>query len=305
MTPAAGTAAYAAIEAGGTKFVCALGTGPADIRARAVIRTAAPAETLAQVAEFFDMHQHDGLEIRALGIASFGPVDVRPASPRYGRITTTPKRGWEDVDLLGTMRRHLDVPTALDSDVNGAAFGEYRWGSGRGLHSLVYVTVGTGIGGGAVVGGKTLRGLLHPEMGHLHVERHPDDSFSGTCPFHGDCLEGLASGPAILARTGRAPEDLGAHHDKVVELEAWYLSQLVTAAVYLISPERVVVGGGVSQLDGLLPAVRWAVLERLAGALDGTAVADDVDSYVVQPALGSSSGVLGAMAMAELAYLTH
>lgn len=288
------------IEAGGTKFVCAVGTGPGDIRAQTIISTTTPGETLGRVADFFAEQRRAGLEIDALGIASFGPLDLAPTSPSYGRITTTPKPGWAGTDLVGFMRGHLDVPVVVDTDVNGAAYGEFRWGAGQGLHSSAYLTVGTGVGGGAVIGGKPLRGLLHPEMGHLHMERHPDDDFAGSCPFHGDCLEGLASGPAIAARTGRAPEDLGGHHDRVVRLEAWYLGQLVTTVIYLLSPERIVLGGGVLHLDGLLDAVRTSVIDRLGGALDGTAVAEGIDAYLVPPALGSSSGVLGALALAQL-----
>lgn len=289
------------VEAGGTKFVCAVGTGPDDVRDRRVIPTTTPGETLGQVADFFDEQRTNGLTIRSLGIASFGPLDLSPDSPTYGRITTTPKAGWAGTDLVSFMSEHLDVPVVLDTDVNGAAYGEYRWGAGRGLHSSTYLTVGTGIGGGAVVGGRPLRGLLHPEMGHLHVRRHPDDDFPGCCPFHGDCVEGMASGPAITARFGRSAEDLGAFHGTMVELEAWYLAQLVTTVVYLLSPQRVILGGGVLHADGLLGAVRSSTLVRLAGGLDGTAVADAIERFLVAPELGGASGVLGALALAELA----
>jgi fructokinase len=289
------------VEAGGTKFVCAVGTGPDDVRDRRVIPTTTPGETLGQVADFFEEQRKNGLTIRSLGIASFGPLDLSTDSPTYGRITTTPKAGWAGTDLVSFMKEHLDVPVALDTDVNGAAYGEYRWGAGRGLHSSTYLTVGTGVGGGAVVGGQPLRGLLHPEMGHLHVRRHPDDDFPGSCPFHGDCVEGLASGPAIKARFGRSAEDLGPVHDAMVEIEAWYLAQLVTTVVYLLSPQRVILGGGVMHADGLLDAVRSGTLVRLAGALDGTAVADGIERFLVAPELGGASGVLGALALAELA----
>jgi fructokinase len=190
---------------------------------------------------------------------------------------------------------------ALNTDVNGAAYGEFRWGAGRGLHSSAYLTVGTGIGGGAVIGGEPLRGLGHPEMGHLHVDRHPDDDFAGSCPFHGDCLEGMASGPAIGRRSGRPAEQLGADRQRVVELEAWYLSQLVSAVIYLLAPQVIVLGGGVLQLEGLMDAVRAAVLKRVGGALDGVDMVERIDQYLVPPGLGSSSGVLGALALAELA----
>jgi fructokinase len=287
------------IEAGGTKFVCAVGTGPDDIRARTVVPTTHRTETLDRVIGFF-ARQRATLAIDALGIASFGPLDLTPTSPGYGRITTTPKAGWAGTDLLGFFRARLGVPVALDTDVNGAAYGEHRWGAGRGLHSIAYLTVGTGIGGGVVIGGRPLRGLLHPEMGHLHVQRHPQDDFDGCCPFHGDCIEGLASGPAIERRTGRRPSDLDTLRDGVVALEAWYLAQLVTAVTYLLTPQRVILGGGVMNLPGLLDAVRARTVERLGGAIDAAVLGDGLRRYVVEPALTNSSGVLGALALAEL-----
>ncbi|WP_380169648.1 ROK family protein [Jannaschia sp. R86511] len=286
----------AGIEAGGTKFVCAIGTGPDDVVDSVVVPTTTPRETLARVRAFFDAPRQD-VRVQRAGIASFGPLDLRPTSPTYGRITTTPKPGWAGTDLLGSVRSWFEVPTRLDTDVNGAAYGEHCWGAARDVDSSAYLTVGTGVGGGAVVHGRVLGGQLHPEMGHLHVTRHPDDDFAGSCPFHGDCLEGLASGPAIRARTGRAAHDLGDQVDHVVALEAWYLAQLVTAVALVVAPERVVIGGGVLGLPGLLPAIRRGVLDRLDGALDGTPVAEDVDAYLVAPQLGSMSGVLGAIAM--------
>ena len=288
------------IEAGGTKFVCAVGTGPQDIRARTTIPTTEPGETLSRVVDFFREQQRSGLHIEAMGIASFGPLDLAPTSPRFGHITTTPKPRWAGTDLIGPIGRALDVPV-----VNGAAYGEFRWGAGRGLESSVYLTVGTGVGGGAVIAGRPLRGLLHPEMGHLHVQRHPDDDFAGSCPFHGDCLEGLASGPAIQRRTNRPATDLGPELDRIVALEAWYLAQLVAAVTYLLTPQRIVLGGGVLNLPGLLDAVRESTVGRLGGALDSCVVADGMRRYLVPPALGSWSGVLGALALAELAGAPH
>lgn len=289
----------AGIEAGGTKFVCAVGTGPQDLAARTEIPTTAPPETLARVVDFFERQRRAGAHISALGVASFGPLDLSPRSPTYGRITTTTKAGWAWTDLAGVLGDRLALPVVLDTDVNGAAYGEVRWGAGRGLRSVVYLTVGTGIGGGAVIGGEPLRGMQHPEMGHVQVERFPGDDFAGVCPFHGGCLEGLASGPAIAARTGRRPELLsGAELERVVRQEAWYIAQLVTTAVYLLSPERIVVGGGVLNLPGLIERVRACVLDRVAGALTDGAVGRAMHEYVVPPALGASSGVLGALGLA-------
>lgn len=287
------------VEAGGTKVVCAVGTGPDDVHDRTVIATTTPAETLGRVVDFFTGPA--SAPIDALGVASFGPLDLTPSSPRYGHITSTTKLGWGGTDLVGYLTRHLDVPVTLDTDVNGAAYGEYRWGAARGLDSCVYVTVGTGIGGGVVLRGQPLRSLQHPEMGHLHVQRHPRDGFAGTCPFHGDCLEGLASGPAIAARTGRPPGDLGPHLPVTVEVEAWYLAQLVTTVIYALSPQRIILGGGVLNLPGLLDAVRKATRERLAGALDAPEFGDRITDYLVPPVLGENAGVLGALALADLA----
>ena len=288
----------AGIEAGGTKFVLALGTGPDDVVDTAVVPTTSPEETLARVRSFF-LAPREGIRVARAGIASFGPLDLRPSSPTYGRITTTPKPGWAGTDLLGAVQGWLQVPAVLDTDVNGAAFGEASWGAARDVRSSAYLTVGTGIGGGAVVDGRVLGGQVHPEMGHLHVRRHPDDDFAGSCPFHGDCLEGMASGPAIRARVGRPAHELGDELARVVELEAFYLAQLVSTVALVLSPERVVLGGGVlGGMPGLMQAVRRCLLERLAGALDGTPVAEDVDSWLVPPQLGSMSGVLGAIAIA-------
>lgn len=295
-TAAAVRTVPAGVEAGGTKFVCAIGTGPDDLLDSAVVPTTSPEETLDRVRAF--LHEpRDGVRVGRVGIASFGPLDLRPGSPRYGRITTTPKPGWAGTDLLGTVGGWVDGPVVLDTDVNGAAVGEHRWGAARGVASSAYLTVGTGIGGGAVVGGRVLGGQVHPEMGHLHVQRHPDDDFVGSCPFHGDCLEGMASGPAVRARVGRPAHDLGEHLAATVALEAYYLAQLVATVALVLSPERVVLGGGVLGMPGLLPAVRVALLDRLAGALDGTPLAEDVSSWLVAPRLGSMSGVLGAIAL--------
>ncbi|MFC7484012.1 ROK family protein [Luedemannella flava] len=243
------------------------------------------------VVEFFADHP-----VAALGIGSFGPLDLDPASPTYGHITSTPKRGWGGTDVAGILGRGLGVPVALDTDVNAAAYGEALFGAARGLHNAVYLTVGTGIGGGAVVAGRPLRGLVHTEMGHLHVRRHPDDTYAGGCPFHGDCVEGLASGPSLAARLGRPAERAGPDAPALVARQAFYLAQLVAAVTYLLSPQRVVLGGGVLGLPGLLAAVRAETVNRLGKALP--AFADDLDHYLVAPDLADRSGVLGALALA-------
>ena len=291
----------AGVEAGGTKFVCAVGTGPDDLRAEARIPTTTPGETLQAVTDFLlDADRRHG-PIAALGVACFGPVDPDPASPGYGRIAATPKAGWSGTDVLGLLRGRLDVPAAFDTDVNGAALGEQTWGAAMGLHTFAYLTVGTGIGGGGMAGGRLLHGLVHPEMGHLPVRRDPArDPFPGCCPFHGDCLEGLASGPAIEARWGRPARDL-AGRPEVWDLEAGYLGDAVATIVLVLSPQRVVLGGGVMDQPGLVEAVRTRAAARLAGYVRHPLLAGDLSGFVVRPALGARAGVLGALALAATA----
>ena len=292
-------ALFGAIEAGGSKVVCAVGTDPSHLVASTVIATTSARETLEKVVAFFAGQQRLGHHLEAIGVASFGPLDLDPASPTYGYITTTTKPGWAGTDLLGPLTRAFEVPIALDTDVNGAAYGEYRWGASAGLTSSVYLTVGTGIGGGRVLPGRTPHGAWHPEMGHLQVRRHPADTFAGVCPFHHDCLEGLASGPAISARSGRPAQHLDGDRGAAVEMEAWYLAQLVSAVIYLLCPQRIVLGGGVLGLPGLLEAVRLETTRRLAGALHQLVESAPMRDYLVAPGLGPLSGVLGAIAMAE------
>ena len=288
------------IEAGGTKFVCAVGTGPDDVRAEARVPTTTPSETLGRVVAFF-AEQATRAPLAALGVASFGPVDLDSRSPRFGFITTTPKPGWRDVDLLGPLRRALGVPVGFDTDVNAAALAEQRWGAGRGLGTLVYVTVGTGLGGGAVVDGRPLHGLLHPEMGHMRVPHdRARDPFAGICPAHGDCWEGLATAPAIAARWGRAPETLPDDHPAWV-LEAHYLALGLANVVLTLSPERLVLGGGVMTRTHLYRLVRAGVSETLAEYLVSSVLDAGLERYIVPPTLGDRAGVLGALALAQTA----
>jgi fructokinase len=289
---------YAGVEAGGTKFVCALGTGPDGVTATTSFPTTTPGETLGRVVEFI-ARERDAVE--AIGVASFGPVDLRADSATYGHITSTPKPGWQRTDVVGALRAAFAVPVGFDTDVNGAALAEGRWGAARGLDTFAYVTVGTGIGVGAMVGGRLVHGLLHPEAGHLVVRRHPDDAFAGACPFHGDCLEGLASGPAVAGRWQRPGSDLGPHRDAAIELEAWYLAQLATTLTYVLSPQRIVLGGGLLNLPGLLAAIRALTVELLGGYLDTPVITQQVDRYLVPPGLGDRAGVLGGIALASAA----
>jgi fructokinase len=284
---------FGAVEAGGTKFVCAVGTGPGDIADRVRIPTTTPDETLAAVSDYFRGHA-----LEAVGIATFGPVELRRSHPRFGRIGRTPKPGWEGADLVEAVTRVLDVPVGVDTDVNGAALAEARWGAGRGKSPVLYVTVGTGLGGGAAIDGRTLRGLVHPEMGHVSVERMADDTFSGVCPFHGDCLEGMASGTALQARWGRPATDLGPDHYAAVAIEAHYLAAGFRQMVYVLAPEVIVMGGGVAHLRGVHEAVNRDLVDLMAGY---AVQPEHTRGFVVPPGLGDDAGVAGALALAAAA----
>ncbi len=285
------------IEAGGTKFVCMIGSGPQDVQAEEAFATTSPAETLRRAVDFF-RQQAPGQSLSGVGVASFGPVDLDPASPTYGYITTTPKPGWARTDVVGVLHEALDVPVLFDTDVNCAAYAEYRWGAAQGLDPSIYLTVGTGIGGGIVSRGRPLHGLVHPEVGHMLIPHDREmDPFPGACPFHGDCFEGLASGPALAKRWGRRAETLPDQHP-AWDLEAHYIALAVANLVLTHSPRRVVIGGGVMQRRGLLPLVRAKVQRFLNGYVQSTLIVQGIDRYIVPPALGSRAGVLGAIALA-------
>jgi fructokinase len=286
---------FGGIEAGGSKWECAIGTGPDDLHTTTTIKTASPGETLARVIEFFER----GGPIDALGIGCFGPVDPKPSSPTWGYITTTPKPGWARTDVAQELGRRLSVPVAFDTDVNAAALGEHRWGAAQGLDTFCYITVGTGIGGGGMVGGKLLRGLVHPEFGHMRISHDAaDDGFGGVCPYHGDCWEGLASGRSIEARWGQPPESLTGN-PAVWELEAHYLALGLVSVICVLSPERILMGGGVMTAPALLPLVQRDVTRLLNGYLDSDSIGDGIADYITRPALSPRSGVLGAIALAE------
>ena len=286
------------IEAGGTKFVCAVGTGPDDVRAEVRIPTTTPAKTIERAVGFF-REQQASAEIAAVGIATFGPVDIHPGSPTWGFITTTPKRGWSQTDLAGAFGRSLGLPVGFETDVNGAALGENRWGAARGLDTFIYLTVGTGIGGGGMSGGRLLHGLVHPEMGHVRIPHDWErDPFPGVCPFHGDCLEGLCTGPAIEERWGSPAEALPPEH-QAWALEAHYLALGLVEYICVLSPERIVMGGGGMEQLQLFPMIRDEVRLLLNGYVRAPEVLDGIDRYIVPPGLGSRSGVLGAIALAQ------
>jgi fructokinase len=292
--------AFGGVEAGGTKVICVVGTGPDDIRASVRIPLGAPGATIAAAVRFFEDVRAAGTALRAVGVASFGPLEIRPDHLDHGRITATTKAGWSGVDMLGPFVDALGVPAGVETDVNAAAIAEGRWGAARGLDSFVYLTLGTGIGGGAVVDGRIVHGLRHPEMGHVAVDRLPGDDFAGVCPFHRDCWEGLASGPAIEARFGRRAEELeGAERDRAAELAGFYLAAGIRSLTYALAPARFVVGGGLAELPGLLEAARRALPAQLAG-YPGLPE-HDMPEFVMPAGLSGMAGPLGAIAVAQTA----
>jgi fructokinase len=287
---------YGCIEAGGTKFVCGIGSGPEDL-ALSSIPTSSPSETLEHVVEFF--RREAGRQLLAVGIGSFGPVDLNPGSPTFGYITCTPKPGWQQFDLAGAVGRALGVLVAIDTDVNAAAIGESCWGAARGLSDFLYLTVGTGIGGGAVVNGEIVHGLMHPEMGHIRIPHDlTRDPYPGVCPYHRDCLEGLASGPAIEERWGKPGEELPPDHPAWA-LEAHYLALGLANLVCTLSPKRIVLGGGVMQQAQLFPLIRCELSDMLNRYILTPVLQEGMESYLVPPVLGNRSGVLGALALAK------
>ena len=288
------TTLYGGIEAGGTKFVCAVGSSPDDVH-ETRFPTTMPEETINRAIAFFREQR-----VAAIGIASFGPIDLRFDSPTFGYITTTPKPGWANTDLAGAIKRALDVPVGFDTDVNVAALGEHRWGAARGLDSFIYLTIGTGIGGGGLSSGRLLHGLIHPEMGHIRLPHDfARDPFPGSCPYHGDCFEGLASGPALEKRWGQRAETLPADHP-AWELQAHYLALALVNYVCTLSPQRIILGGGVMEQPQLFPLIRRAVQQLLNGYVPSPAIVENIDAYIVPPGLGKRAGVLGALALAAM-----
>lgn len=284
------------IEAGGTKFLCGVAGEDGSILDEIRIPTTTPAETLTAAGEFFLRASARHGPIAALGIGSFGPLSLRPTANDYGRITSTPKPGWANADLLGHFRRALGIPMVIDTDVNAAAVGELLFGGGRGLDTFCYVTVGTGIGVGLLINGAPHGGANHPEAGHIRPVRAPGDAeFPGTCPFHGDCLEGMACGPAIHARWGVPAEELSDAHP-AWPIAAHYIAELCATLTYTVRPDRIIVGGGVMR-PPMYGLVREALERKLAG-YDASLRDLDFDDYVAQPTAGASAGFTGALALA-------
>jgi len=298
-----------AIEAGGTKFVCGLMDADGQdcakpaLLARASIPTTVPEETLRACLDFFRSEAATKeVKLDAIGVGSFGPVDLRASSPTWGYITATPKPGWRNTEVAGYFRKELGLPVAFDTDVNAAAYGELLWGAAKGLNDFIYVTVGTGIGGGVFSNGALVHGLSHPELGHIKVKREPSDRFEGTCPYHRDCLEGMASGPAIGERWKAKPESLGAGHE-AWELEARYLARAFAAFACVLSPERILVGGGVGLRPGLAERVAELCGEELGGYIPALADRSRLAAFVARPALGSEAGLYGSAALAIRDYV--
>lgn len=279
----------ALIEAGGTKFIVGVGDRSRRIHARTRIDTSVPDQTIPAAIAWLREQEE---EYAAVGIACFGPLDLDPNSPTWGHITRTTKPNWSNADIAGPFGAALNCPVAIDSDVNGAALAEWMWGAGQGTNASLYLTVGTGVGGGAVVGGKLIHGVSHPEMGHIRMPRHPADTgFAGHCPFHGDCLEGLAAGPSIIARWGASLSDLPSDHIGH-QIIAWYLAQATATFQAILEPARIILGGGVMATPGLIERVRAEAATASNGYFAG-----DPASVIVTPALGDDVGLLGALAL--------
>lgn len=291
------SAEWGGIEAGGTKFVCAVGTPPGRLSRRTEFPTTTPKETLDAAVQFFSDY---GLErIENIGIASFGPVDLDPDSPTCGFITSTPKPHWKNTDFLGIINRATGKKAAFDTDVNAAALAEGKWGAARGLKTFVYFTVGTGIGAGVVAEGRIVHGLLHPEAGHMRIPHDlTRDPFRGICPYHGDCLEGLAAGPSIEARWGMPARDVPPGH-QAWDLQASYLAAAVVNTICMLSPRRIILGGGVMHQPELLPLVREHVRRLLAGYIQLPDLMEGIENYIVSPALGNDAGIMGALLLAQ------
>ncbi len=287
---------FGGIEAGGTKFVCGVGTGPDDVRT-AQFPTSTPDITIASVIDFF--RAESGARLEAIGIGSFGPVDLDSTSPTYGHITSTPKPGWENFNLLGAVHQALGVPTALDTDVNVALLGEEKWGAANKLSDAVYLTIGTGVGGAVLSHGQLIHGFMHPEIGHLRIPHdHTRDSFKGLCRFHGDCLEGLASGPAMQARWGVPAATLPPEHPAWT-LEAHYLALAIMNLTVTLCPRRILLGGGVMQQQHLFPLIRKDFSALMNEYIQRREVREDVDEYIQPPGLGGSAGIVGALVLAQ------
>ncbi|PQF21886.1 ROK family protein [Enterococcus mundtii] len=282
---------FGSIEAGGTKFVCAVATDDLEIVKRDSFPTTKPEETMKAVLEFFSPYKET---LKGIGIGSFGPIDIQYESPTYGYITSTPKLDWQQFDFVGTVKKAFPIPVSWTTDVNAAAYGESVFGNGKGRSSIVYYTIGTGIGGGALQYGRFIEGFSHPEMGHMLVNRHSADTYEGNCPFHKNCLEGMASGPAIEKRAGKKGQDLS-EKDVQWELEAYYLAQCAYNTTLMLSPDVIIFGGGVMKQRQVLEKMKSAFKELLKDYVE----VPELDQYLVLPKLGDNAGTYGCLALAK------
>lgn len=299
-----------AIEAGGTKMVCAVYDGPGYNQAesvggadkvasylteRIIIPTETPEKTIPAMISFFQEQK-----VQALGIGCFGPVDLNPYSATYGYIKQTPKKDWVECEMAGRFARELKVPVGFDTDVNAAVLGEVSWGAAKGCDTTIYITIGTGVGVGVYCNGGLLHGLVHPEAGHILLVKHPDDTYQGNCPYHTNCMEGLASGPAIEARWGRRAAELKDCRE-VWELESYYIAQAVTNYILTYSPQKIILWGGVMHQEQLFPMIREKVVQMLGGYIGHSSVNEDINAYIIAPALGENPGILGAVRLGMMA----
>ena len=293
---------FGGIEAGGTKFNCIIASDPQHVVCEKTIQTKTPDVTIPEVVQFFKQAEKEhNLKLKALGLASFGPVNLDKSDPLFGSITSTPKPGWKNTPLLQEIKNHFNLPIGFDNDVNSAALGEGRWGAGQGLSDFLYITIGTGIGAGIVSNGLLLHGLIHPEMGHMLVKHDRiRDPFEGICPYHGDCLEGMASGPAVTKRWGISTHDMPDNH-LAWDLEAEYLGQAVHNMSLFYSPKRIIMGGGVMKIPGLLAKVRTVARVSLNGYIDSDLIKQENESFIVAPQLGDRAGSMGAVVLASIA----
>ena len=293
-------ALFGGIEAGGTKFICAIGSSPEDIQAEVRYPTTQPEETIGKAVDFFRQFMvKNHVHLQGIGIGSFGPLDLNRGSPNYGSISATPKPGWSDTPIVRMVEEKAGIRATLDTDVNAAALGEGTWGAARDVDDFIYITIGTGIGGGLIVNNKPQHGLVHPEMGHIRLPHDLEtDPFKGICPFHGDCFEGLASGPAIQTRFKQPAETLPEYHP-AWEVEANYIALALHNFICTLSPQRIILGGGVMQNHHLFPMVRLKVTQFLNQYVQAVEILQNIDRYIVPPALGGRAGVLGAIALAK------
>ena len=280
-----------ALEAGGTKMVCAIGNEKGEIFERISIPTETPDITMPKIVEYFQ-----GKGIEALGIGCFGPIDLNRDSETYGYITTTPKLAWSNYNIVGVLKDALRIPVGFDTDVNGSMLGEATWGCAQGLECSMYITIGTGIGAGIIANGKLLHGMLHPEAGHLLMRRYPDDTYEGKCPYHKTCLEGMAAGPAIEDRWGKKGVEL-TDRKEVWEMEAYYIAQALVDYIMVLSPQKIILGGGVMHQEHMMPLVLKELKEQLGGYIQ-TKEIENLAEYIVLPSLDDNQGIMGALKLA-------